>query len=285
LCHQTAAVWKDCHCQYDCRLFSKANDTTELFSHCAIAEEEDYGHYQNQYPVIHISFHELPKRCDSYEDYISRIEERLTRNLRQEYPMMEIEEDEAVWDILTDIYGRDERAKFVFVLDEWDFLFHQDFAGEQDKKAYLMFLRNLLKDRPYVRLAYITGILPIAKYSSGSELNMFVEYTMITEERFSDTFGFTEKEVDMLYKRYRRNTEHARVSREGVKQWYNGYHTFSGELHTILVPLSVRCGIIIWEIIGHRQGLMMKFIIIFRRIRLRSEMIVVRIVGAKPQSQ
>ena len=66
------------------------------------------------------------------------------------------------------------------------FIFHQDFITEQDKKDYLLFLRNLLKDRPYVLLAYITGILPIAKYSSGSELNMFMEYTMISEEKFSD---------------------------------------------------------------------------------------------------
>ena len=56
---------------------------------------------------------------------------------------------------------------------------------EEDKKNYLLFLRSLLKDRPYVLMAYMTGILPIAKYSSGSELNMFAEFTMITEERFS----------------------------------------------------------------------------------------------------
>lgn len=53
-------------------------------------------------------------------------------------------------------------------------------------------------------LAYMTGILPIAKYSSGSELNMFVEYTMATEERFSEYFGFTEKEVDVLFERYQK---------------------------------------------------------------------------------
>lgn len=48
----------------------------------------------------------------------------------------------------------------------------------------------------------MTGILPIAKYSSGSELNMFAEYTMVSEEKFSDAFGFTEAEVDMLYARF-----------------------------------------------------------------------------------
>ena len=100
-----------------------------------------------------------------------------------------------------------------------------------------MFLRNLLKDRPYVLLAYITGILPIAKYSSGSELNMFMEYTMISEEKFSDSFGFTDSEVDELYKRYKKNTEQIKVSREGLRAWYNGYHTFRGE--SVYNPRSV----------------------------------------------
>ena len=61
---------------------------------------------------------------------------------------------------------------------------------------YLSFLRNLLKDRPYVLLAYMIGILPIAKYSSDSELNMFSEFTLASEEWFSEYFGFTEREVD-----------------------------------------------------------------------------------------
>lgn len=87
-----------------------------------------------------------------------------------------------------------------------------------------------MKDRPYVRLAYMTGILPIAKYSSGSELNMFSEFTMASEERFSEYFGFTEKEVDLLFLRYQeREEKQKQVTREGLKQWYDGYHTKSGE--------------------------------------------------------
>lgn len=79
-------------------------------------------------------------------------------------------------------------------------------------------------------LAYMTGILPIAKYSSGSELNMFVEYTMATEERFSEYFGFTEKEVDVLFDRYQKiQTGVRHITREGLKSWYDGYHTRSGE--------------------------------------------------------
>lgn len=71
-----------------------------------------------------------------------------------------------------------------------DYIYHQDFATDQDKAEFTIFLSNLLKDNAYVEMAYMTGILPIAKYSSGSELNMFCEYTMAAEERYSE-FGRT----------------------------------------------------------------------------------------------
>lgn len=100
---------------------------------------------------------------------------------------------------------------------------------EEDKKNYLLFLRSLLKDRPYVLMAYMTGILPIAKYSSGSELNMFAEFTMITEERFSEVFGFTEAEVDRLFAKYQTLEKKEKVTREKLKNWYDGYHTYGGE--------------------------------------------------------
>lgn len=209
--------------------FSKGCGADDIFHSLEISGHEDYKKYLNQYSVIHISFNELPRRCASYEEYIERIERRLLRDLQREYPHVEIEEKEAVWDALTDIYAEDEGARFIFVLDEWDYIFHQDFISEDDKKAYLSFLRNLLKDQPYVLMAYMTGILPIAKYSSGSELNMFAEYTMAAQEKFSEDFGFTEKEVDRIYQRYLERNEKPRVSRDGLREWYNGYHTFSGE--------------------------------------------------------
>ena len=134
-----------------------------------------------------------------------------------------------VIDILMDIYGKDPSARFIFVLDEWDFIFHQDFVTEEEKKAYLRFLRSLLKDRPYVLMAYMTGILPIAKYSSGSELNMFVEFTMAKSPAFADYFGFTEAEVANLYGQYQQKCENGRITMEGLQTWYNGYHTASGE--------------------------------------------------------
>lgn len=210
--------------------FSKSCDADSVFRKLCIAQAADYKNYLNQYMVIHISFNDISGQCFSYSQYIKRIEERLIRDLKKEYGDMVRDEEDSAVDALLDIYAEDDTARFIFVLDEWDYIFHQDFVTEEDKKGYLAFLRSLLKDRPYVLLAYMTGILPISKYSSGSELNMFVEYTMATEERFSEYFGFTENEVDRLYKRYQSlKMEPERITREGIKYWYDGYHTCSGE--------------------------------------------------------
>ncbi len=128
-------------------------------------------------------------------------------------------------------------TRFIFVLDEWDFIFHRDFVREKEKKEYIDFLSNLLKDQPYVDLAYMTGILPIAKYSSGSELNMFLEYTMASEEMFSDVFGFTEAEVDLLFGRFLTNQENPKITRKDLKIWYDGYSSKAG--NRIYNPRSV----------------------------------------------
>lgn len=209
--------------------FSEVCDASDIFDNLQIAEYDAYRDNLNKYPVIHISFNELPRRCKTYEQYIERIEKKLVRDLVLAYPEMNIDETEAVWDILNAINLQNPDTRFIFVLDEWDYIFHRDFVGEQDKRAYLEFLSNLLKGKAYVAFAYMTGILPIAKYSSGSELNMFLEYTMASEERFSDAFGFTEAEVDMLYERYLAACASPKVTREGLQVWYDGYHTCSGE--------------------------------------------------------
>lgn len=209
--------------------FGKGKESGGLFDHLSIGKSGFYKQYLNQYNIIHISFNQMPRNCNTYEGYIDRMEKRLISDLEKAYPDIGIDHDEAVWDILSIIHEVENQAHFIFVLDEWDFIFHRDFVTDKNKKEYASFLSNLLKDQPYVSLAYMTGILPIAKYSSGSELNMFTEFTMTKNPAFSDYFGFTEIEVAELYGRYIRNCPEPSVTLEGLKTWYNGYYTAAGE--------------------------------------------------------
>lgn len=209
--------------------FGKGRNTRPIFDRLSVSSREWYHSHINQHNVIHIAFNSMPAECSSYRQYIHRITRQLLRDLIQAYPDVGIEEDETPWDALNDILEfNEEDTKFIFVLDEWDFIFHRDFITSKDRAEYIDYLSNLLKDQPYVELTYMTGILPIAKYSSGSELNMFLEYTMTSEERFCTFFGFSESEVDTLFDKYSSLTARPNISREDLRIWYNGYHTKGG---------------------------------------------------------
>lgn len=221
--------------------FSAASNSGPLFDHLKIAETASYTEHLNMHHVIFISFNRLPRHCVNYQQYLDRIEHRLLEDLKEAYPNASIEPEDAVWDALNVIHNIEQGIRFLFVFDEWDFIFHKEFITEKDKAAYLDFLSNLLKDQPYVELAYMTGILPIAKYSSGSELNMFTEYTMAEKIKYSSYFGFSEEEVDELFHRYEKLTSHPRITRRELCQWYDGYRTPAG-VH-LYNPRSVICAL------------------------------------------
>ena len=209
--------------------FGKGVDSSRLFRNLKVSKYDWYEEHLNKHNVIHITFSTMPKECGSYSEYIARFEKGLLTDLRKVYPSAEIEKDDAVWDALTKVHEYCDGEKFIFVLDEWDCIFHKTFMTDEDKAAYIGFLSNLLKDKAYVEMAYMTGILPISKYSSGSELNMFLEYSMATRVKYSEYFGFTDKEVDVLYQRYLETETAPAVTREGLELWYDGYQTAGGQ--------------------------------------------------------
>ena len=216
--------------------FGKGKDAKDLFDKLYISRGEYYNCHLNKYNVISISFNELPRNCKSYESYIDRIQNRLIRDLVEAYPSCRDHADEALWDIFQYIYETEE-ARFIFVLDEWDFIFHRDFVLPEDKKDYISFLSMLLKDKPYVLLAYMTGILPIKKYGTHSALNMFMEYSMTDPGNLAEYFGFTEEEVRVLCSEYRMDFEEAQA-------WYDGYDLVSESIegkthHAMYSPKSV----------------------------------------------
>ena len=208
--------------------FGKGVDSDRVFCNRSVSKYPWYKKHLNRHNVIHIAWNKMPRECKSYDQYIARIEKGLLNDLQKSYPEAEIETNDAVWDALTKVYEYCNGETFIFVLDEWDYIYHQSFATDADKEAYTKFLSYLLKDNSYVEMAYMTGILPISKYSSGSELNMFFEFSMATTTAYSEYFGFTDEEVDVLYQRYLQKEKEPRVTREGLELWYDGYQTAAG---------------------------------------------------------
>lgn len=209
--------------------FGRGVDSHEEFDTLKVSRYPWYRKHLNQHNVIRIVLNEMPRNCTSYVQYIDRIQALLIDDLIMAYPKARIRETDAVWDALTKVHEYCNGEKFIFVLDEWDYIYHQSFADDKDKANFTKFLSNLLKDKAYVELAYMTGILPIAKYSSGSELNMFFEYSMAARVKYNEYFGFTDEEVDRLFDKYLEVEKEPQVTREGLKLWYDGYQTAGGE--------------------------------------------------------
>lgn len=209
--------------------FGKGVDSHEEFDTLKVSGYPWYKNHLNRHNVIHIAFNKMPDEITSYVQYIARIKALLLDDLAMAYPNVRIRETDAVWDALTKIYEYCGGEKFIFVFDEWDYIYHQEFVTEADKAGFTKFLSNLLKDNAYVEMAYMTGILPISKYSSGSELNMFFEFSMATTTAYSEYFGFTDAEVDMLYQRYLQTEKEPAITRKGLELWYDGYQTAGGK--------------------------------------------------------
>lgn len=216
--------------------FGRTAKSGSVFQNLNILRAENYQsniskdhilEYFNKYDMIYIDFSEVPEKCSSYDEYITRILEGLRADLREAFPEF-ISNRKSVWDIMTDIFQK-AKQKFVFVMDEWDAIFHMPFISDKDKQEFLRFLKALLKDKAYVEIAYMTGVLPIAKYSSGSEINMFKEYDMATSEVYSEYFGFCGSEVDVLFEIYLRTTQRPKITRNDLQDWYDGYRTAGGE--------------------------------------------------------
>ncbi|AGF55520.1 hypothetical protein B0P06_000381 [Clostridium saccharoperbutylacetonicum] len=196
--------------------YSKVMDSKKIFNKLNISKSDDYEEHLNKYNVISISFNRIPDKNKSYEGYIDLIQSALIDDIKSMYTNLEFKSHFTISDMLFST-----KDKFIFIFDEWDYIFNNNLFIE-NQNDYLEFLRNLLKDQPYVALTYMTGVLPIKKYSSGSALNMFDEFTFLKDRIFGEYFGFTENEVMRLC------DKNGEMKFKELESWYNGYLTAKG---------------------------------------------------------
>lgn len=156
--------------------YSCGCDSADLFQGYQIAEDETFSEHLNQYDVIYLNMQQFLIRAKNQEvtEYLERV---VIEELRELYSDLFSGRVTILAEALERIYAKIGK-EFIFLIDEWDCVMRERQEAEEFQRQYLDFLRNLLKDRPYVALAYMTGILPVKKYGSHSALNMFWEYSM-----------------------------------------------------------------------------------------------------------
>ena len=209
--------------------YGKDCDSSEQFAQYKIAKCESYKKYLNKYNVIMLNIQDFLSMTSSVEEMLSCLQSEVIQELCEVYSDVVSKDEKILSMALNRLYGKRKEA-FVFIIDEWDCILRDRSYHADDQKKYLDFIRNLLKDKAYVALAYMTGILPIKKYGTHSALNMFMEYSMTAPRIFAEYIGFTEEEVRRLCEQYR-------VDFDTMKSWYDGY-TFPKVPH-IYNPKSV----------------------------------------------
>lgn len=202
--------------------FSKGLDASSAFSGLKIAQIDSMKPLMNTVNVFHLDFLDVLAEVHSFEAFIKLISIRIRRDLREANPDLVICDDDDIPSVLSKTC-----QDYMFILDEWDAIFEMDFMTDEDRMGYLLFLRDLFGERPYVRMALLTGILPVAKYTGASPLDMFHEFNTFGLVGFEQYYGFSEDEILHLIEQ--RHLE--KPSLDEIRLWYDGYVRRSDGVH------------------------------------------------------
>lgn len=209
--------------------YSKGCDSKALFKTYKIAEVSDYEKYMNQMDTLFLNMQDFLSQSENIEDMLALVKKSVLWELLEQYKDVRYFDAKNLTRSMQDIYAQTKNT-FIIIIDEWDCVFREYKDDKKSQERYLDFLRDLLKDKSYIALAYMTGILPIKKYGTHSALNMFDEFSMLEPGPLAPYVGFTENEVIALCRQYGMDIAE-------VKAWYDGYF-FENEM-SVYSPKSV----------------------------------------------
>ena len=195
--------------------YSRGCDSKELFDGLNISKDNTFEAHLNRYNVLFLNIQFFLSGKGGIKGAISRIQTNVLKEILKEYPDIDYYNKKDLAGSLENVYDAC-KIPFILIIDEWDCVFREYKENLKAQKTYLDFLKHLLKDRVYIGLTYMTGILPIKKYGSHSALNMFDEFTMPNPGQLAEYVGFTQDEVQSLCERYH-------MDYDEMARWYNGY--------------------------------------------------------------
>ena len=211
--------------------FSRGVDSRNLFEPLKCTKNELFLNSMNQYDTIFMDiqaqFVVARKMGVNPNEHIDHI---VVRELQEQYP--DLISDKMILADALSVINHATGSQFVIIFDEWDYPIRELDKDSKERSDYIEFLRGLFKSsgaKNYIRLAYLTGILPMVRMKGQSAVNNFHEYTMLRPKDLGDFIGFTEEEVAWLCEKYH-------VDFQKMKEWYNGYNINGRAVYN---PLSV----------------------------------------------
>ena len=198
--------------------YSRGCDSLQMFSGLKISQAESFRKKLNQYDLIHLDIQWCSMDAGTPENTVEYINRNVISELQELYPKILSENIQTAYGAMSCINAATGQ-KFVVIIDEWDVLIRDEAANQKVQEEYINFLRGMFKGSEptkFLHLAYLTGILPIKKLKTQSDLNNFDQFTMLDASVFAPYIGFTEDEVKDLCAKYHQDFAE-------VKRWYDGY--------------------------------------------------------------
>ena len=222
------------------------------FDGLKISETHDYDQYKNAFPVINLNMKSLS--CSSEQTFVDDLKTMINISFN---PFFDVCQKAALTDyerktlndlysgtismadlktsvalmcrILKRYYGKDA----IVLIDEYDRAVTDSFGTEIQPAIVTIlgeFLSSTLKDNDALQMAYITGVMKVAKtgiFSGVNNISVNDVFSTSSDERF----GFTESEVKEITEYYGHPE-----SFENLKKWYDGYRFGNAEVYN---PYSV----------------------------------------------
>ena len=193
------------------------------FDDLEISKTDRYARYKNAFPVIHIDLKDLS--CASMADFTGDLIVAVNNAIN---PFSEVLDGIALSDydrgLLSDVFSRKVSASdlkasiaimcgilkrhygkgVIVLIDEYDRAVTDSFGTEIQSDIMAMlggFLSSMLKSNPALQMAYVTGVMKVAKSGMFSGLNN-MKVNDIFSASSDERFGFTESEVRAITEYY-----------------------------------------------------------------------------------
>lgn len=199
-----------------------------------------YTQYQGKFPVIYLTFKDV--KCANWQETLKKLralisleftrhcelETSTALNVYEKQQYLKIVNQSAddidyqmSLQLLSLYLHKHWNKEAIIIIDEYDIPIQQGhLCGFYNET--INFMRNFfsggLKDNSHLALGFLTGILRIAKESIFSGLNN-LKINSILDDRYSEYFGFTPKEVQEMSKYYNATDKYQEIC-----EWYDGYH-------------------------------------------------------------
>ena len=218
-------------------------ENKKLFQNLYI-EKSDFFQEQGAYPVVYISlkgikadtwessFFLIKSLISSIYNEFEYIREKLNESQLDSFNKVWLKKDDGEYrnalKNLTSFLYEYYKKEVILLIDEYDSpLINAYEHGYYDEAIvfFQVFYGEALKTNPYLRMGIMTGIIRVIKAGIFSDLNNLKVYSIL-EKEYSDSYGFTQEEVEKALKNF--NIEYELPE---VKAWYDGYRFGNSDVY------------------------------------------------------